>query len=74
MKEVIEKLDTIEAAQVAKIEEVKTEVATIVEAVKAEFTEQVASLEAKISNVQAPAIVPTYKSLDRKSTRLNSSH
>ena len=35
MKEVIEKLDTIEAASVAKIEEVKAEVATTVEAAKA---------------------------------------
>lgn len=63
MKEVIEKLDTIEAASVAKIEEVKAEVATTVEAAKAEFAEKVANLEAKISEVQAPAIVKAYKSL-----------
>jgi len=69
MKEVIEKLDTIEAVQVAKIEEVKSEVATVVEAAKAEFAEKVASLEAKISEVQAPAIVPTYKSLTHELNR-----
>ena len=69
MKEVIEKLDTIEAAQVAKIEEVKTEVATTVEAAKAEFAEKVAALEAKISEVQAPAIVKTYKSLGQEINR-----
>jgi HK97 family phage major capsid protein len=69
MKEVIEKLDTIEAAQVAKIEEVKAEVATTVEAAKAEFAEKVAALEAKISEVQAPAIVTTYKSLSQELNR-----
>jgi hypothetical protein len=69
MKEVIEKLDTIEATQVAKIEEVKAEVAQTVESVKAEFAEKVAALEAKISEVQAPAIVTTYKSLTQELNR-----
>jgi hypothetical protein len=69
MKEVIEKLDTIEAAQVAKIEEMKAEVATTVEAAKAEFAEKVANLEAKISEVQAPAIVKTYTSLSQELNR-----
>jgi hypothetical protein len=69
MKEVIEKLDTIEAAQVAKIEEMKVEVATTVEAAKAEFAEKVAALEAKISEVQAPAIIPVYKSLTQELNR-----
>lgn len=69
MKEVIEKLDTIEAASVAKIEEVKAEVATTVEAAKAEFAEKVAALEAKISEVQAPAIVKTYTSISQELNR-----
>jgi hypothetical protein len=69
MKEVIEKLDTIEAAQVAKIEEIKAEVAVTVEAAKAEFAEKVANLEAKISEVQAPAIVKTYTSLSQELNR-----
>ena len=69
MKEVIEKLDTIEAASVAKIEEVKAEVATTVEAAKAEFAEKVAALEAKISEVQAPAIVKTYTSIAQELNR-----
>ena len=69
MKEVIEKLDTIEAASVAKIEEVKAEVATSLDAVKAEVAEKVAALEAKISEVQAPAIVTTYKSLTQELNR-----
>ena len=57
MKEVIEKLDSIEAAQVAKIEEVKTEVESKVEAVKAETAEKIAAIEAKLSEVQAPAVI-----------------
>ena len=69
MKEVIEKLDTIEAASVAKIEEVKSEVATTIEAAKAEFAEKVAALEAKISEVQAPAIVKTYTSISQELNR-----
>jgi len=69
MKEVIEKLDTIEATQIAKIEEVKAEVAQTVESAKAEFAEKVAALEAKISEVQAPAIVTTYKSLTQELNR-----
>jgi HK97 family phage major capsid protein len=69
MKEVIEKLDTIEAASVAKIEEVKAEVAVSIESAKAEFTEQVAALEAKISEVQAPALVKTYQSLGHEINR-----
>ena len=69
MKEVIEKLDTIEASNVAKIEEVKAEVATTVEAAKAEFAEKVANLEARISEVQAPAIVKTYTSISQELNR-----
>jgi HK97 family phage major capsid protein len=69
MKEVIEKLDTIEASNVAKIEEVKAEVNTTVEAAKAEFAEKVAALEAKISGVQAPAIVKTYTSISQELNR-----
>jgi len=69
MKEIIEKLDTIEATQVAKIEEVKAEVSQTVESIKAEMCEKVASLEAKISEVQAPAIVKTYKSLSHELNR-----
>ena len=56
-EKIIEKLDAIEASSVAKIEEVKAEAVAAVEAVKAEMTEQVVALEAKISAIQAPAIV-----------------
>lgn len=47
---ILEKLDAIEAQQAAKIE-------AAVEAVKSEVTDKIASLEAKVAQVQAPAIV-----------------
>ena len=50
MKEVIEKLDAIEQANEAKITEA-------VEAVKAETAEKLAPIEAKVAEVQTPAIV-----------------
>lgn len=56
-KEIIEKLDAIEAANTAKIEEVTSQAQASVEAVKAEFQEIVSALEAKVASVQAPAII-----------------
>ena len=56
-KEIIEKLDAIEAANTAKIEEVTSQAKASVEAVKAEFQEIVSALEAKVASVQAPAII-----------------
>jgi len=56
-KEIIEKLDAIEAANTAKIEEVITAAAEKVEAVKAEVSEQIAALEAKISAIPSPSII-----------------
>ena len=47
---ILEKLDAIEAQQSAKIE-------AAVEAVKSEVTDKIASLEAKVAQVQAPAII-----------------
>lgn len=57
MKEIIEKLDAIEASNVAAVEAVKAEAVAAVEAVKAEMTEKVAALEAKVATVQAPGII-----------------
>ena len=54
MKEIIEKLDAIEASNK---ETAKAEAVAAAEAVKAEFAEKVAALEAKIASVQAPAII-----------------
>jgi len=56
-KEIIEKLDAIEASTLAKAEEIAAKANESVEAAKAELTEKVAALEAKIATVQAPAIV-----------------
>ena len=50
MQQVIEKLDAIEQANQAKIAEA-------VEIVKSEFAQQLSALEAKIAEVQAPAII-----------------
>ena len=47
---ILEKLDQIEAQQTAKLE-------TAVESVKAEVSEKIAALEAKVASVQAPGII-----------------
>lgn len=57
MKEIIEKLDAIEASNVAAVEAVKSEAISAVEAAKAEMAEKVAALEAKVASVQAPEII-----------------
>jgi hypothetical protein len=56
MKEVIEKLDAMDAKQAESIAAVEAKIPAAVEAVKAEFSELVANLEAKVASVQAPAI------------------
>jgi predicted phage gp36 major capsid-like protein len=55
-KEIIEKLDAIEATQAEKIQAVEAQIPAAVEAVKAEFSEMVASLEAKVAAIPAPAV------------------
>lgn len=62
-KEIIEKLDAIEAANTAKIEEVTTQAATAVESAKSELGEKISALEAKISTLQAPAIIKIEKTV-----------
>lgn len=57
MKEIIEKLDAIEASNSAKIEEVIAAADAKVEAVKAETSEKLAAIEAKLAEVQAPAVI-----------------
>lgn len=54
MKEIIEKLDAIEASTK---ETAKAEAVSAAEAIKTEFAEKVAALEAKIASVQAPSII-----------------
>ena len=56
-KEIIEKLDAIEASTLAKAEEIAAKANESVEAAKAELTEKVATLEAKVASLNAPSII-----------------
>jgi HK97 family phage major capsid protein len=73
LEKITEKLDAIEAQQESKIveavEAVKAEAAAKVEEMKVSFEEKVQALEAKISSVQAPATIKTYKSLSEEVNR-----
>jgi len=66
-KEIIEKLDAIEATQTAEIAKVNEAVEARVTAVKeeltAEFAEKVAAIEAKVSQLGAPAIIQVSKTI-----------
>jgi HK97 family phage major capsid protein len=62
-KEIIEKLDAIEAKQSESIAAVEAKIPAAVEAVKAELSELVSSLEAKVASIQAPAIVKPAKTV-----------
>lgn len=55
-KEIIEKLDAIEAKQAESITAVEAKIPAAVEAIKAEFSEMVNALEAKVAAVGTPAI------------------
>jgi hypothetical protein len=55
-KEIIEKLDAIQAEQAQSVAAVEAKIPAAVEAVKAEFSEMVAALEAKVSSIEAPAL------------------
>ena len=57
MKEIIEKLDGIEAKQAEAISAVEAQIPAAVEAVKAEMSEMVAALEAKVAAIPAPAVI-----------------
>lgn len=62
-KEIIEKLDAIEAKQAEGISAIEAKIPAAVEAVKAEFSEMVAALEAKVASVQAPAVIKPEKTV-----------
>ena len=68
-EKIIEKLDAIEAATVAKIEEGKAEAVAKVQEAVVSFEEKVAALEAKVASIQAPALVKTYKSISEEVNR-----
>jgi predicted phage gp36 major capsid-like protein len=63
LDKITEKLDAIEAAQVAKIEEAKIAAVAAVEEVKVSFEEKVAALEAKVSSISAIPVIKTYKTV-----------
>lgn len=70
IEKILEKVDAIEASNLAKIEEVKNEVKETVETVKAEMAEQIAALEAKVSAIPAPSIIrPTAKTVSEDVNR-----
>lgn len=72
-EKIIEKLDAIEAAQSAKIEEVKVAAvaATVaaIEEAKVSFEEKVAALEAKVSSISAVPTIKTYKTISAEINR-----
>jgi HK97 family phage major capsid protein len=57
MDKVLEKVDAIAVSNEAKIVEIKTEVAATVETAKAELTEKVSALEAKVASIQMPEFI-----------------
>ncbi|CAB4187196.1 COG4653 Predicted phage phi-C31 gp36 major capsid-like protein [uncultured Caudovirales phage] len=57
VEKIIEKVDAIEQSNLQKIEEVKSAVATQVEAAKVEMEEKFNALEAKVSSIQMPEII-----------------
>ena len=63
VEKIIEKVDAIEASNLAKIEEVKAAAAAKVEEAKAEFAEKVAALEARVSEMGSTIIRPAAKSV-----------
>ena len=69
VEKIIEKVDAIEAANIAKIEEVKTETLALVDEKVATFDEKVAALEAKVSQMGSAPVVKTYKSITEEVNR-----
>jgi hypothetical protein len=69
VEKIIEKVDAIEASNIAKIEEVKAETLAIVDEKVASFDEKVAALEAKVAGIQAPSVIKTYKTLGQEINR-----
>jgi HK97 family phage major capsid protein len=68
-KEIIEKLDAIEAqntAEIAKVNEaVALQVAAVEEKLTSEFAEKVAALEAKVADIKSPSIIKIEKTITR---------
>jgi HK97 family phage major capsid protein len=69
LDKITEKLDAIEASNVAKIAEAQATAVAAVEEAKVSFEEKVAALEAKISSVNAPPVIKTYTSITQEVNR-----
>ena len=57
LEKILEKVEAIDASNIQKIEEVKSEVASTVEAAKVEIEEKFNALEAKVSAIQIPEYI-----------------
>lgn len=68
-EKIIEKLDAIEAANLAKVEEITTSVDAKLAETVASFDEKVAALEAKVASVQSAPVIKTYKTIAQEVNR-----
>jgi len=62
-KEIIEKLDQIEAKQAESVQAVEAKIPLAIDAARAEIDAKMAALEAKIASVQAPSIIKIAKTV-----------
>ena len=69
-EKIIEKLDAIEAANLAKVEEVTATVDAKLAETVASFDEKVAALEAKVASINATPVIKTYKSISQEVNRM----
>lgn len=69
-EKIIEKLDAIEAANLAKVAEVTTSVDAKLAETVASFDEKVAALEAKVASINATPVIKTYKSISQEVNRM----
>ena len=69
-EKIIEKLDAIEAANLAKVEEVTATVDAKLAETVASFDEKVAALEAKVASMNTTPIIKTYKSISQEVNRM----
>ena len=70
-EKILEKLDAIEAANLAKVEEVTSSVDAKLAETVATFEEKVAALEAKVASVkEAAPVIKTYKTISQEVNRM----
>ena len=68
-EKIIEKLDAIEAANLAKVAEVTATVDAKLAETVASFDEKVAALEAKVASINATPVIKTYKTISQEVNR-----